>query len=158
MKKEALKRIFEFLEEKENKLHIKKGTLMWKLSFNEPLTEKELNVKGHLVLSNPGIETLPEGLKVRGSLILHKTNIKSLPKGLEVGGDLDLTYSNIESLPEGLKVGRGLYLSNSKITSLPKGLEVGRNLNIRFTPLTKYLDDELKEMIQPGFIKGEIIR
>ena len=25
-------------------------------------------------------------------------------------------------------------------------------------PLTKYLDDELKEMIQPGFIKGEIIR
>jgi hypothetical protein len=31
-------------------------------------------------------------------------------------------------------------------------------LNIRYTPLTKYTDDELREMIKPGFIKGEIYR
>jgi len=37
-------------------------------------------------------------------------------------------------------------------------LEVGDDLFISWTTLTKYTDDELKKMIKPGFIKGEIIR
>jgi hypothetical protein len=31
-------------------------------------------------------------------------------------------------------------------------------LNIRYTNLEKYTDDELREMIKPGFIEGEILR
>ena len=94
MEKETLKRIFEFLEEKEQQ----NAPFKWKLLNNEPLTEEELNVKDHL------------------------------------------------------------YLSFSKITSLPKGLKVGRNLYIHTTPLEKYTDDELREMVKPGFIKRRIIR
>jgi hypothetical protein len=37
-------------------------------------------------------------------------------------------------------------------------LKVDGNLNIRKTVLTKYSDDELREMVKPGFIKGEIYR
>jgi hypothetical protein len=39
---------------------------------------------------------------------------------------------------------------------LPKGLEVGDDLFINSTPLTKYKHNKLKEMIYPGFIKGQI--
>ena len=98
MEKEALKRIFEFLEEKEGKTHKDKGSLKWKIIFNEPITKEDLNVKGGLNLSN----------------------------------------KNITSLPEGLKVGGSLYIKNTK--------------------LTKYLDNELREMVKPGFIKGKIFR
>jgi len=31
-------------------------------------------------------------------------------------------------------------------------------LYIHATPLTKYSDEQLREMIEPGFIKGSIIR
>jgi len=37
-------------------------------------------------------------------------------------------------------------------------LEVGKTLYIKNTPLTKYSDNELREMIKPGFIKGLIMR
>jgi hypothetical protein len=63
---------------------------------------------------------------------------KFLPKGLEIGGYLSLTHSDIKSLPEGLKV--------------------GGNLIITDTPLAKLSDDELIEMIKPGFIEGEIFK
>ena len=138
MEKEALKRIFQFLEGKEGQTHKSKGSLRWKLFFNEQLTKEELNVKGNFYLKG--------------------TKIESLPKGLEVEHDLYLNGSPITSLPEGLKVGKWLSLSGSKITSLPKGLEVGDDLFISWTTLTKYTDDELRKMIKPGFIKGEIVR
>ena len=95
MKNEALKRIFEFLEDKEEH----KAPFIWKLENNIPLTEEELNVKGNL---------------------------------------------NLHSF--------------KKLTSLPKGLKVGGNLYIYNTPLTKYSDNELREMVKLGFIKGEIHR
>jgi len=41
---------------------------------------------------------------------------------------------------------------------LPEGLKVRGDLHIKNTELTKYSDDELREIIQPGFIKGKIIR
>ena len=159
MKKEALKRIFDFLEAKENKIPKDKRTLTWKIMLNYPLTEEDLNFKGNLDLYNSKIKSLPKGLKISGHLTLYKTKITSLPEGLEVGGNLDLKYQTITSLPKGLKVGTSLYLHNArKINSLPEGLEVGENLYIRYTELEQYSDNELIEMIKPGFIKGKIIR
>ena len=134
MKIEQLKRIFDFLEEKgEHRAPVK-----WKLINNIPLTEEDLNVKG--------------------DLDLFDSKIKSLPEGLKVSGTLDLSYSKIISLPKGMEVGGTLFLHFSKLTSLPKGLEIGEHLFIGKTPLTKYSDEELREMIKPGFIKGKIVR
>ena len=134
MKKETLKRIFDFLEEKgEHRAPVK-----WKLINNIPLTEEDLNVKG--------------------DLDLFDSKIKSLPEGLKVSGTLDLSYSKIISLPKGMEVGGTLFLHFSKLTSLPEGLEIGEHLFIGKTPLTKYSDEELREMIKPGFIKGKIVR
>jgi hypothetical protein len=138
MEKEALKRIFEFLEEKEKKSHKDKGRLLWKIVFNEPLTKEDLNVKGGLFLYETNITSLPEGLKVGGVLDLRNSSIEILPKGLEVGDELDIGFTDIKTLPQGLKVG---------------GV-----LNIIETDLLKYSNKELKEMIKPGFIKGKIIR
>ena len=159
MVKETLKRIFDFLEEKEKKLIEVKGSLKWKLAFNEPLTKEDLNIKYGLFLAHSNITYLPEGLKVSGNLnISYTPKLKSLPSDLDVKGDIYLEGSNIASLPEGLEVGGDLDLAYTKITSLPKGLEVGRNLYIENTELEGYTDEELREMIKPGFIKGEIIR
>jgi hypothetical protein len=51
-----------------------------------------------------------------------------------------------------------LDLRGTTITSLPKGLEVGGYLYIYGTNLVKYTNEELREMIYPGFIKGVISR
>ena len=115
MNKEQLKRIFEFLKNKENhNLPVK-----WKLINYISLTEEELNVKGDLNLFNTKITSFPEGLKVKGYLNLINCEI---------------------------------------LTSLPKGLEVGQDLYIAGTELKKYTDDELREMVKLGFIKGKILR
>jgi hypothetical protein len=83
-----------------------------------------------------GIPFTKEELNIKGNLYLNGTDITSLPEGLKVGGDLRL---------DGLE-----------INLLPKGLEVGDDLFINNTPLTKYKQNKLKEMIYPGFIKGQI--
>ena len=133
MEKEALKRILVFLEEKEEH----KVPFIWKLINDIPITEKDLDFEGDLILTYSDIESLPEGLNVRGDLDLFGSKLASLPEGLKVRGYLDLRYSSIESLPKGLKV---------------------RDLHIWDTSLTKYTDEELREMIKPGFIKGKVIR
>ena len=117
MNKEQLKRIFEFLEKKENKLAKEKGTLRWKIAFNEPLTEEDFNRYGDLDLSNLEITSLPEGLKVHRDLDLYNSKIKILQKGLEVWGDLYVTNTDLED----------------------------------------YTKEQIMIMIQPGFIKGDII-
>ena len=134
MKKEQLKRIFEFLEDKENK----NPPFIWKHENNLPLTKEELNVEGDLSLA--------------------RSNIESLPEGLKIGRDLDIFGSKITSLPKGLEVGRFLDIRDTKITSLPKGLELGSSLYIRHTALVKYSDEELQDMVKPGFINGRIHR
>jgi hypothetical protein len=155
MEKKTLKRIFEFLEEKEQH----NPPFMWKHKNNIPLTEEELIVKGNLNLEYSKITSLPEGLKVGGTLRLGFTNIASLPEGLKVGGHLNLhSCEKLTSLPKGLKVGGCLDLRGTTITSLPKGLEVGGYLYIYATNLAKYTNEELREMIYPGFIKGVISR
>jgi hypothetical protein len=155
MKKETLKKIFDFLEENYNK----RKPLMWKLKNNIPITEKDdLIVKGSLDLSSSNITSLPKGLEVKGGLSLYESEIISLPEGLKVGGDLDLRNSYIESLPEGLEVGDELDLAYTYITSLPKGLKVGGLLIIIESDLLKYSDEEIRKMIEPGYIKKKIVR
>jgi hypothetical protein len=134
MEKETLKNIFDFLEKEDNK----NAPFLWKLANNE-LTKEELNIKGDLDLEFSKITSLPEGLVVEGDLLLLESTITSLPEGLRVGRDLDLNWC-------------------INISSLPKGLIVGQNLYISPAPLKKYTDDELKEMIKPGYIEGKIIR
>ena len=108
MEKEALKRIFQFLEEKGEH----NAPFKWKFENDIPLTEGDLNVKGDLDLSHTEIESLPEGLKVGGWLDLAYTFIESLPEGLKVGGHLDLIETDIKFLPKGLEVGRNLYIED----------------------------------------------
>ena len=155
MEKAQLKRIFEFLEDKEEQ----NPPIKWKLLNNEPLLEDDLDIKGDLNLWACDVKSLPEGLKVGGVLILEYSTIQTLPEGLKVGGNLSLYYcKHLTSLPKGLKVGGGLSLRYTSITLLPKGLKVKGDLYIRNTSLEDYTDDELIEMVKPGFIKGEIIR
>jgi len=155
MEKETLKKIFDFLEKNDNK----RKPLMWKLKNNIPITEKDdLIVKGSLDLSSSNITSLPKGLEVKGGLSLYESEIISLPEGLKVGGDLDLRNSYIESLPEGLEVGDELDLAYTYINSLPKGLKVGGILIIIESDLLKYSDEEIRKMIEPGYIKKKIVR
>ena len=154
MEKETLKNILDFLEEKGEH----RTQFLWKWKNNIPLTEEDLNVESDLNFYKLEIKSLPTGLKIHGYLGLYKTNITSLPKGLEVGGYLDLNDTKIKSLPKGLKVDGHLYIQYTKIKSLPEGLKVGGDLYINSTPLTKYSDDDLRQMVKPGFIKGNIIR
>ena len=155
MEKETIIKILDFLEEEDNK----NKPLRWKLINNEPLTDDELNIEGNLNLTDSKITQLPKGLKVGDNLNLLGSIITSLPEGLEVGATLDLSYSDIRTLPEGLEIGDSLWLIGCwLITSLPKGLHVGGNLYIFRTNFTNLSDDEIRDMIKPGFIGGEIYR
>ena len=171
MEKEALKKIFDFLKEKEGK-----SSIVWKLIHNEPFkegefTEEELIFDEYLDLSGRNITSLPKGLQVWGHFYLRNCkSLTSLPEGLSVWGTLDLTNcKSLTSLPEGMRVG-GLDLTNcTSLTSLPKGLVVGRNglnltncksltslpeglkvdgkLWLKKTPLAELSDESLKDMI-----------
>ena len=72
MEKEALKRIFEFLEEKGE--HI--IPLPVKIKLAMPIAKEDLNVKGDLSLSNSGITSLPKGLEVGGDLYLREVDLE----------------------------------------------------------------------------------
>ena len=133
MEKETLKRVFDFLEEKEGQ----KIPFLWKLLNNIPLTKEDLIVKGDLNLEDSEIKSLPQGLTIEGDLFLYHSRVE-LPKGLKVNGNLSLIGPNV--------------------TSLPKGLEVLGWLSITDTELGIYSDKELRKMIKPGFINGEIVR
>jgi len=155
MEKETINNIFEFIKKNNNK----NKPLRWKLINNEPLTDDELNIEGNLNLTDSKITQLPKGLKVGNNLNLLGSIITSLPEGLEVGATLDLSYSDIRTLPEGLEVGDSLWLIGCwLITSLPKGLHVGGDLYIFRTNFTNLSNDEIRDMIKPGFIRGGIYR
>ena len=92
MKKEQLKRIFEFLEEKEKH----KVPFIFKVKCEIPFTKEELNIKGRLYLFDSKITSLPEGLKVSGDLVLsYSEELNSLPKGLKVNGNLNIKKSRL---------------------------------------------------------------
>jgi hypothetical protein len=138
MEKDTLKKILNFLSENEGKNAATYGSIEWKILFNEPITKEEANIEG--------------------GLYLNYLDVTSLPEGLKVGVDLDLRNSYIESLPEGLEVGDELDLAYTYITSLPKGLKVGGLLIIIESDLLKYSDEEIRKMIEPGYIKKKIVR
>ena len=125
MEKEALKRIFEFLEEKEEH----NPPFLWKWKNEIPLTEKDLDIEGDLDLTY--------------------SNIESLPEGLEVSGYLNLTFcEKISSLPEGLIVRGNLILEDCYgLHSLPEGLKVGGTLYIYTSPLGEYSNSQLRNMV-----------
>jgi len=155
MEKETINNIFEFIKKNNNK----NKPLRWKLINNEPLTDDELNIEGNLNLTDSKITQLPKGLKVGDNLNLLGSIITSLPEGLEVGANLDLSYSDIRTLPEGLEVGGSLWLIGCwLITSFPKGLHVGGDLYIFRTNFRNLSNDEIRDMIKPGFIGGGIYR
>ena len=92
MNKEQLKRIFEFLEEKEKH----NVPLQWKLINNIALTKEELNIEGDLDLSyTTKITLLPQGLTIEGDLYIDYSYVE-LPKGLKVGGDVYVTGTYLE--------------------------------------------------------------
>ena len=179
MDRNALRKIFDFIEEKESK-----SSLAYKiLNDFDNIRDNELIVNGNLNLENKNITSLPEGLQVGGSLGLPRcTILTTLPDGLQVGKSLSLSgctsltflpvglqivdclwlngCTNLTSLPEGFQVGGDLYLTGcTNLTSLPDGLKVGGNLYLANTPLAKYTDGELLKMIGfTGYIKGIIKR
>ena len=161
MEKETLKKIFNFLEE--NERH--QTPFMWKWVNNMILTEKDLNIEGNLDLTNTDIKSLPDGLKVAGNLNLTETDMESLPERLEVAGNLYLDHSFIKSLPKDLKVGGYLSIEATYIASLPRGLQVGGDLYLNDSNLHNNIDyndsnelrDIVKKMVEPGFIKGNVI-
>ena len=161
MEKETLKNIFNFLEE--NERH--QTPFLWKWVNNIPLTEKDLNIEGELDLTNTDIKSLPDGLKVAGDLNLTETDMRLLPERLEVAGNLYLDHSFIKSLPKDLKVGGDLSIEATYIALLPKGLQVGGDLYLNDSKLFNNIDyndsnelrDIVKKMVEPGFIKGNII-
>jgi hypothetical protein len=161
MEKETLKNIFNFLEE--NERH--QTPFLWKWVNNIPLTEKDLNIEGELDLTDTDIKSLPDGLKVAGDLNLTETDMESLPERLEVAGNLYLDHSFIKSLPKDLKVGGYLSIEATYIKSLPRGLQVGGDLYLNDSKLLNNIDyndsnelrDIVKKMVEPGFIKGNVI-
>ncbi len=161
MEKETLKNIFNFLEE--NERH--QTPFLWKWVNNIPLTEKDLNIEGELDLTNTDIKSLPDGLKVAGDLNLTETDMRLLPERLEVAGNLYLDHSFIKSLPKDLKVGGYLSIEATYIKSLPRGLQVGGDLYLNDSKLLNNIDyndsnelrDIVKKMVEPGFIKGNVI-
>jgi hypothetical protein len=161
MEKETLKKIFNFLEE--NERH--QTPFLWKWVNNIPLTEKDLNIEGNLDLTDTDIKSLPDGLKVAGNLNLTETDMESLPERLEVAGNLYLDHSFIKSLPKDLKVGGDLSIEATYIKSLPRGLQVGGDLYLNDSKLLNNIDyndsnelrDIVKKMVEPGFIKGNVI-
>jgi hypothetical protein len=161
MEKETLKNIFNFLEE--NERH--QTPFLWKWVNNIPLTEKDLNIEGELDLTDTDIKSLPDGLKVAGDLNLTETDMRLLPERLEVAGNLYLDHSFIKSLPKDLKVGGDLSIEATYIASLPRGLQVGGDLYLNDSKLLNNIDyndsnelrDIVKKMVEPGFIKGNVI-
>ena len=67
MEKEALKRIFDFLEDKEEKKPRIYGSIAWKILFNDPIIKEDLIVQGDLDISTLNITHLPKGLKIIGN-------------------------------------------------------------------------------------------
>ena len=66
MQIEQLKKIFEFLEARENKYSI-----VWKAINGLPFTKEQLKIKGNLDLQGMDVKKLPNGLHVTGNLLLN---------------------------------------------------------------------------------------
>ena len=123
----------------------------------------DLYVEGYLSLTNcKQLIKLPDDLYVGGFLSLTNCNqLTELPDNLYVSGRFNLdSCKQISELPDNLYVGESLILIDSNITELPDNLYVRRNLWLANTPLDKYTDEEIREMItsKGGTLIGTIDR
>jgi len=147
MKRETLKNILDFLEEKENKKLPKKWFESVKLY---KLVQK--------------LENHPDGVQYKhnGDLNLIRSTIKKLPNDLYVEGSLGLIdCRQLKKLPNDLYVWINLYLNALDIKEIPNNLYVGGNLFIWNTPLAdKYTDKEIYRLVasKGGKINGNIVR
>jgi hypothetical protein len=95
---------------------------------------------------------------------MEKETLKKIFEFLEENGEHNppLMWKLQNNIPitekDDLIVKGSLDLSSSNITSLPKGLKVGGLLIIIESDLLKYSDEEIRKMIEPGYIKKKIVR
>ena len=78
MEKETIRKIFDFIEKKENKKHKDRDNFIWKLKFNEPLTKDDLVVNGDLDLTYSTLKSLPDNLEVKGDMQTRFSKIEEL--------------------------------------------------------------------------------
>jgi len=167
MEKETIKKIFDFLEEKEGMeiphsllISIEKLKLIQNLENHPDGTQYRYN--GVLDLSGSNITKLPSDLYVNGFLNFNRCQqLTELPTKLHVEGGLNLMRTTIKKLPDNLYVGGTLWLYGTKIQDIPNNLYVGLNLHIENAPLAnKYKDDEIREIVvsTSGEIRGKIYR
>ena len=83
-----------------------------------------------LLIRQPWVVRLPEGLEVRGDLCLQETPIASLPRNLKVSAWLTLRGSGVVSLPEGLQVGGLLDIMGAVAWDgqIPEDAKIGNKL------------------------------
>jgi hypothetical protein len=157
----TIEKIFNFLEEKEDKELPRR----WK-TFQELYTHPDgiqYRHEGDLDFRDSNITKLPNDLYVDGFLILDRCkSLKELPSKLYVGKSLNVMRTTIKKLPDNLYVEGSLSLDfNREISEFPNNLYVGRNLYINKTSLAnKYTDGEIREIVAStgGKIRGSIIR
>jgi hypothetical protein len=181
----TIEKIFNFLEEKENKQIPERW---FDFKFIDELENHPDDIKyryeGDLELSHTNITKLPNDLYVDGNLHLFNCKqltelpiklyvrgylmlfgceqLTKLPDNLYVDGYLNLINSKIKKLPNDLYVTGSLDLWRCKqLTKLPNNLYVGGDFNVADTPLAeKYTDEEIREMItsKGGTLIRKIIR
>lgn len=141
MKKKQVAKMFEFLNELENKkypLRVLLELLPEKMTeadlenFETSLDLTKLSVErlppnmifhGYVDLSYSALIEFPQNAKFLKRVNLSHTKISMLPDNLEIG-DLDLSFTQIEKLPEKLNVNGDLNLSGLKLVELPSDLRV----------------------------------
>jgi len=166
MKAETIKKILNFLKEKEDMEIPKKffdsiGELKLIEELENHPDGTQYRYNGGLDLSYSKIKKLPNDLYVGGNLDL--TNCKELtklPDKIHVDGYFSIRDTNIEELPDNLYVDGGLDLVETNIKELPDKLYVGGQLWIYNTPLVeKYTDEEIRKIVTStgGEIIGKIL-
>ena len=161
MNRNTIKKILNFLEEKEGKEIPNKWKLIKELE-NHP-DDKQYIYEGNLVLNDSNIRKLPNDLYVRGYLKLNNSKqLIKLPDKLHVEGWLDIREcSQITELPDDLFVGGWLAFPYTNISEIPNNLYVHYDLYVYDTPIAqKYTNEEIREMItsKGGTLIGKIYR
>jgi hypothetical protein len=132
---EKIYNLFKFIEDKYPEY---RTPFKYKIIYEIPITEEELNIEGDLDLDDSHVTSLPDNLTISGYLFLRRcTKLRSLPNNLTVSiGVILVGCTNLKRLGRNLSIGGGIILKNTPIAE-------------------KYTEAEIKEMC-PG-IGGNII-
>jgi hypothetical protein len=102
---------------------------------------------GFISTANPGIISLPDGLKIFGDVKINACkNLAKLPKDFFVMGSLDASNCPlISSIPESLVVGKSIILTGTSIKIVPDSLKAVKGiLFLKNCTKLKKLPDNLK--------------